>query len=326
MAEAAKRSSANTDLYVGTMQAKIGLFPTKATPAKTAEFDTAGPNGGTLRFEQAAQPQPVGEAEEQPDQAVKRTDPLGDDPGSETPPVEEAPAATNGATVPGEFSRKLVEDGTDRVVEPQDIRRGVRMEDGKFIDCTEQVEAIVERTKLDRIEVVAFIDSTAIRRDRVIGSYYVGAQDDEAAAYLRLFFEGMKQKRAAAIVKYTTKSRQNLGAIVVNGRDGVLELLQLVWAEDFREAPAKATAIQKVAISEAHVEKMGALIERMHDTPEAIEELRDDAVALREELRARAEAGEMDVTVVEPMPVPEAVPDLEGALKDSLDAVRAGKL
>lgn len=325
MAEAATRSSANTELHIGAMKAKVGLFGTKAAPAKTQQFDTAGPNGGVLKTEKRAAAAPVGETVEgQPDQPV--FDPLGGDPGSDAPPVEEPAAAGGGALVDAEVVNVLVEEGTGEVVDPDDIRRGVRMSDGTFVDCADQLAAIVERTKLDRIDIVAFIDSTRIRRERVTGSYYVGAQDDDASVYLRLLFEGLREKRAAAVVKYTTRSRQNLGVIIAGGRTGSLILLDLVWSEDWRPPPVKATAIQKVSVSEAHVEKMAEFIDAMHDTVEAVDELRDDAVALREELRARAEAGEMDAEVVDPLPEPDTVPDLEETLKRSLDAVAAGKL
>lgn len=351
MAEAAKRSSANTQLYIGTLKASIGLFSTKADPAKTAKFDTAGPNGGLLKYEQRGVAVPVGEEPEQAgtsdplaatheaqratlaavhraeDDAFERE--FGALPGgsfAEFTPAPPAPVEPAGSLVDGEFRQVLVEDGSGEIVEAGAVRRGVRREDGKFVDCTDQLDAIEARTKLDRMEIVKCIDGTRIRRDRVIGSYFVGAQDGDAKAKLRLLYDALRSRREVAVVKYTTRSRQQLGVIVPNGTNGTLVLLTLVFAEDVREAPSKATSIQKVQMPEAQVLVMCKLLAALHGHVDDLDALRDDAVALREELMVRALAGEMDASVVEPLPAPEETPDLAEALEASLSAVRAGKV
>lgn len=339
MAAAAKRSSANTELFIGTLRVPVGLFGTNSKPGKAVGFATAGPNGGVLKYEQRgviAEEQ----TEEQPDQPVQTSDPLAADPGPEGPSLEdtveraERIATTGrklmdrtepeGALVDGEFRQVLVEQGTGEVVEPEDVRRGVRLDDGSFVDCTEQLDAIVERTKLDRIEVVKCIDATQIRAERTVGAYYVGAQETEGLPYLRLFFEALKRRREVAVVKYTTRSRQQLGVIGASAKGQALVLRNLVWAEDWRDVPAKAQ-VGKVAVNETHVDAMEAILEAMHGHVDDLDELRDDALALREELRARAEHGEM-AEVVEPRPDEPGDDDLEAALEASLEAVRVGKV
>jgi non-homologous end joining protein Ku len=348
MANAASRSAANTTLYVGTLKASVGLFTTKADPAKTAKFDTAGPNGGTLKFEQRSVAVPVGEepgaespvasdplaaeherervalaaAQAADDEAFERE--FGGLPGRSFPAP--APAESAATLVDGEFRRVLVEEGSGQIVEADAVRRGVRREDGSFVDCTEQITAIEERTKLDRIDIIRCIDGTRIRRERVLGSYYVGAQDAEAKAALRLLYDALRERREVAIVKYTTRSRQQLGVIMPHATTGTLVLLNVVWAEDWRAAPAKATSIQKVAVPERQVLAMCKLLGALHGHVDDLDVQRDDAVALREELKARALAGEMDAEVVEPLPAAVPEPDLEGALEASLAAVRAGKV
>jgi non-homologous end joining protein Ku len=342
MAAAAKRSSANTSLYVGTLKMDIGLFGTEAKPGKEQDFDTAGPNGGVLKFELRGQAAPV-----ENEVPVEAPAPAGvSDPLDElraavpTPAVEATTDAAaemsierdrDGAigmptepagSVPGEFSRVLVEDGSGEVVKPEALRRGVRLGDGRFIDLTEQVEAITERTKLDRIEVVATIESTSIRRERVIGSYYVGAQAAPDVVKLRWLYDGLKARREVAVVKYTTRSRQNLGVLVPHAKTGTLVLLSLVFSEDFREAPARARAIAEVEVNPAHVSMMETLLGSMRQPVHVLDELRDDAIALREELRLRAEAGEMDISIVEPLAVADEQEDLTDALAASLAHVR----
>jgi len=352
MADAAKRSSANTQLYIGTLKASIGLFSTRADPAKTAKFDTAGPNGGHLKYEQRGVAVPVGEEPEQagPSDPLAGTHELeraalaaahkDEDDAFErefgafaggsfaefasAPPA--APVEPGGVLVDGEFRQVLVEEGSGEIVEAGAVRRGVRRDDGAFVDCTDQLDAIETRTKLDRMEIVKCIDGTRIRRDRVIGSYFVGAQDGDAKAKLRLLYDALRERREVAVVKYTTRSRQQLGVIVPNGTNGTLVLLTLVFAEDVREAPSKATSIQKVQMPKEQVLVMCKLLAALHGHVDDLDALRDDAVALREELMVRALAGEMDASVVEPLPAPEETPDLAEALHASLEAVRAGKV
>lgn len=343
MALAAGRSSANTTLFVGTLAADIGLFGTVAAPAKTAKFDTAGPNGGVLKYEQRGVAAPVGAEVEQPEVPVDKVDAFGE------PEREPAPSAPDPATddvfealagelrahrerdaggglVDGEFRQVLVEQGSGQVVRSEDVRRGVRREDGSFVDCTAQLDAIDERTKLDRIDVIACIDATSVTRERVTGAYYVGAQDAKAKPVLRLLYEALRHRREAAVVKYTTRSRQQLGVIVAHGKSKALMLLSLAFVDDFRDPPAKALAIANAAVREDQVAVMGELLGALHETPAVFDTLRDDAVSLREELKRRAEAGEMDAEVVEPLPVADEAPDLLAALQESMAAVRAGKV
>lgn len=323
MAAAASRSSANTVLVIGAIRAEIGLFGTQAKSASLAEFDRAGPNGKKLKVEQRAveAAEPVGDGSDVV--PVQESDPLAGDPGPDVPAVEEVAAAGVGAPV-GEFRSVLVEEGGDGTpVEPDDVRRGIRLENGRFIDCSDQLVAIEERTKLDRIEVIATVDSTQVRRERVVSAYYIGAQDAGAKPRLRLLYEALKLRREVAVVKYTTKSRQRLGIVAPNAKTGTLVLQELVYSDDWREPPAKALAIQSAKVEARQVEAMTQILAAMHDTVEAVDEQRDEAIVLREELATRARAGEIDVEVVEPIPAEEDAPDLMEALRASLEQVAA---
>jgi non-homologous end joining protein Ku len=174
------------------------------------------------------------------------------------------------------------------------------------------------------MDIVKCIDSTRIRRQRVVGAYFVGGQDAKSKAVLKLLHTTLRRRREVAVVKYTTRSRQQLGVIEADHRTGTLMLLSLVWSEDWREAPAKAQ-LAEVEVPEGQVEKMGALLGALHGHVDVLDTLRDDAIALREELLARALAGEM-ADVIEPLPAAEPEVDLEAALAASLDAVTAGKV
>lgn len=319
-APASSKAATLTKLVMGSVKAEVGLFTVKASPSKLADFDRAGPSGGKLRVEQVAIEV---EAEEQsPGDEPVRMDPLTEEPVAE--PVAEPPVDVSAPpSAEGEYKSVLVEEGTDKVVAPDQVRRGVRLEDGRFIDLTDQIAAIETRTKLDKMEIVSFMDVGQLQAERVVGAYYIGAADKAAPRPLRLLFEGLKAKRRVAIVELTKRSRQSLGVIRAHGKSGTLVLHEMIWHEDFRVPPPKALAIRQAVVTEAEVASMCSFIDAMADTREALDELRDDALSLRSELRARAEAGEMDVKVVEPVPVIEEQDDLEAALEASLAAVRA---
>jgi non-homologous end joining protein Ku len=338
MASATKKASSLTTLKIGAVEVPVGLFSTVASPSKLAQFDTAGPNGGVLKARAIARPVPVEEtAVDVPDVPVA-SDPLADDPGPEDPgpeeTFEERVRAALGDRDPessplfdkthaplqqvdGQYGRELVEEGSGLVVLPQNVRKGVRLEDGRFIDCTTQLEVIDDTTKLERMEVLYFIDGTHVPRVRVKGAYYVGAADEKAPRALRIIFEALKATRRMAVVKLTKKSRQTLG--VIGNAGGVLVLLELVWSEDFREPPARATRIQKEQVTEQEVAMFSQLIEAMSAPPSVVDDLRDDAIALREELRVKAEAGEV-AQIIMPAPATEAE-SLMASLEASLAAV-----
>jgi hypothetical protein len=304
MAKATTKASVLTTLKVSKVEIAIGLFTTVAKPGKLESFDTAGPNGGVLKAQAVAKATPVSEAVDMPDVPVS-SDPLGDAPVEmlEAPAVEASPVE-----VAGQYGRDLVEEGSGVIVPPNEIRKGVRLEDGKFVDCTRQLEEITEQTKLDGVEVIAFVDVTHIPRSRVSGAQYVGAGDEKAPYALRLLFEGLKATRRGAVVKLTKSSRQTLGVIAV--ARNTLVLFELVYSENFREPPARALAMHKVQVGQAQVDSLKLLIEQMGDSPAVLDEQRDDAVALREDLKRRALAG--DIKPMKPGdPIAEPLPDAE---------------
>lgn len=327
MAKAASKASKFTTLTVGAVEVAVGLFPARAKSGALAEFDTAGPSGGVLQAQAVARPTPVSEEVDVPEQPV-HSDPLSDAPLAsperdalaaeldDGPPVELLAASS--PQVDGEYGRELVEEGTGEVVLPQNVRRGVRLEDGRFIDCTDELAKIAEQTRLDRMEVVSFVDVTRVPRARTVGAYYVGVADEKAAKPLRLIFEALRSTRRAAVVKLTKRTRQSLGVVVASNK--TLMLMELVWAEDHREPPARALAIQKAHVSDREVAQACKLVNAMSDSMESLNELRDDALALREELRAKALRGEVAEVIV-PKAVQDEQDDVMAQLEASLAAV-----
>jgi DNA end-binding protein Ku len=317
MAKAASKASAKTTLVLGKLEIPISLFSTQDKPEKLAEFTTAGPNGGRLMVRPVAAPVPVAEDAQVPvDVPVHSTchsDPLSDGPSVTT--VALSPPST---TIAGEYQRELVEDGTGQVVEPDQVRRGVRLEDDRFIDCTEQLAEIERQTRIERAEIVAFVNVGTVPRARVKAAQYVGTDDPNAPRALRLLYEAMRQRRRVAVLKLTKRSRQTLG--VLGWLGDALMFYELVWSEDFRPPPARATVIQKATVTAAEVEQAVALVDAMSGTGDVVDEMRDDAIALREQLMAQALEG-LIPNVVTPRYRTEPVMDLSAQLEASLAAM-----
>lgn len=320
MADASKRAATLTTLVIEQVKVGVGLFTTVAKPGGLATFETAGPNGGVLVQQDAAREMPLSSSEPMAEVAPEHgSDPLAVDPGSEAPPIGEAgaaPAQQAAALTPGEFRKVLIEQGTGQIVKPEDVRRGIRLDDGAFVDCTGRLQAIEDETKLEQMEVVKFIDVGQVERARVLASYYIGASEPKGAKPLHLIYEAMKARRRVAVVKWSSRSRQSLGVLVAHGKSETLMLLKLAWAEDWREAPSKAISVMRAGVTEAEIEMAAQLIDAMSDTVDSLDELRDDAIELREVLRAEALAGEVEP--FEPPPATEEDVALEDAFAASL--------
>lgn len=329
MAEAAKRASALTTLVIEKVEVPIGLFSTTAKPGKLTEFSTAGPSGGVLETEVAAAVKPLSSDEPIPESHAKG-DPLGEDPGSEAPSLgealmEEEDARRATATVPGDFKRYLIENGTGERVEPDRVRRGVRLEGGEFIDCTAQLAQIEEETKLEQMAVVEFIDVGVVERARIEASHYVGAAAPEAAKPLKLIYEALRINRRAAVVRWSSRSRQSLGVLVAHGNSGCLVLLKLAWAEDWREPPAKAMSVNRTQVTVDEIAMASRLVTAMSGRGSAtLDALRDEAIVRREELYAAALAGEVQPVEQTPAPVEDAAIDAWEASLAELTAVGKG--
>lgn len=328
MAAAPTKASAKTTLRWGTIEVPIGLFKTTADPAKELKFEQGGPNGGRLVTRAAQAP-----AEQQP----QGSDPLALDPGPEAdrPPVEE-PGATAAGGGAGTVTQApvavpvLVEEGTEQVVEKDDVRRGVwrvlaadeegNTTDEEFIDCTRQLEHIEAITALELMDIQGAVDIGRVPRERVIGSYYVGTDGEGAPKVLGLLCQAMIDTRRALVVKWTKTRRQATGVLVPSRRQDkpTIVLLQLAWPEDWRDVPKRADLTGAGELcSPAEFEKATELVRAMADSSALLEEQRDDALAKREEVHQLALTGRIGDFEMPEQPEPPSVLD---SLEASLDA------
>lgn len=277
-------NATKTTLALGQVSAPVALYRTVGE-AKDVKYDTAGPNGRELRYEDRS--------EEAPPEEVAVGDPLGVQE-EYVPPLQEAAdravVTEIPLSAPGCFRQVLVEDGSGVEVTREEVRRGLRRE-GSFIDLTDGLREIEEATKLEEMRVISFIRVEQVPRGRVTGSYWVAPDAPGGAKVLRILRDAMRLRRRVAVVKWTKRSKQALGVLGAD-RSGGLLLMEVAFADLRREPDAKVLSPLHAEVTAAEVRAACDLIDAMADAVASLDEVEDDAVVLRRELLARAQAGE----------------------------------
>ena len=87
----------------------------------------------------------------------------------------------------------LLEVGYDDELSADQIRQGVFLEDGTFVDVTDDLAAVKEVTQLEVMEVAAFVPARSVPLKRVTGCYYIGSDGEGSPTILRLLLEAMRQ-------------------------------------------------------------------------------------------------------------------------------------
>ena len=167
------------------------------------------------------------------------------------------------------------------------------LEDGTFVDVTDDLAAVKEVTQLEVMEVAAFVPARSVPLKRVTGCYYIGSDGEGSPTILRLLLEAMRQTQSVPLVKWTKSSRQALG-IITAGSQGELFILQLEWAENTRAVDKKALTHLQATVTEDEVAATVELVQMMTAGPEVIDEADDDAARQLGALRKLAEAGDTD--------------------------------
>lgn len=207
---------------------------------------------------------------------------------------------------------------------PTTVQQGIHNAAGEWIDLTERLAEVDERTKLDGMHVAATIDATTVPRERVRDAHYIASADPETAKVLALLWRALRETRRAAVVKWTKRTAQALGVIVARGGRPHLVLLEIEWADNMRPVPPKASGPILRPLHDDEADAAVELVRAFDAGPSALDALRDERLAKRAELLDRARAGELDGYTPPPAPaeVTEA-PDLAAALAQSADAVRS---
>lgn len=186
--------------------------------------------------------------------------------------------------------------------EPARYRHGVTR-DGEFIDLTDLLAEVDKANKLGAAEINATVPSRTLPRLRLRGSYFVAPAEPDASPFLAHLWLGLRRTHSAAVIRWSKRTNQALGALVptYDGPHPILVLLELEWKQAMRDAPAQAFLGDAVAqVSESGADAVTEAMRELRRPPEIWDELRDERNAQRAELLDSARRGEKWA-----LPVPE---------------------
>lgn len=285
----------NTQIIVGAARADVAFVKASST-AKEAKHETR-TVGDVVRSRQAAAPSAPTSGE---------GDPFGDD-------FESAVEARN--TAMATLERAVEELGPIPVTAQTDKKqRGVTREDGTWVDLTDAFAAIDERTHLEGAAIETTVYLNTIPRMWVRDSYYIVPSGPDAVTFLGHLWLGLRETHSAALVRWTKRTAQYLGAIVPVGTTThpALVLLEIEWVANRKGMPQMARldlGLVPDAGKATAIEAMRAMLR----PPAVIDNMRDERAAQREELITATRAG-ADWKAPKPSKPPRAVDDLGQAL------------
>lgn len=176
-------------------------------------------------------------------------------------------------------------------------RKGIRKADGVFVDLTDAIAEITEKSTLEEMRVVSFIDTRHVPRERIISAYYLagdsGGEGLPPTRLLATLMRAMRAKERVAVVRFSKRVGQTLG-ILTPRRDGSMLLLELAYAAQERKPSPTCLAANQVEPRSEDVAGAIELIEAMAGKRESLDSIRDPRLTMEMELIARAEAGELD--------------------------------
>lgn len=206
------------------------------------------------------------------------------------------------------------------------VQQGVHLADGTWLDLTDRLREVDDRTKVEGVEVIATIASNVVPRERVRDAHYVATADTKTSKVLALLWHGLREGGAAAVVRWTKKTQQTLGIIVARGtlgRGAHLILLELEWSENMRAPGPRALEPITARVESREVAAALELVEAFAASGAVLDDVRDMRRAKRGELLELARAGKLEdyVPPAQPVAEPEA-PDLASQLAASAAARR----
>jgi hypothetical protein len=192
------------------------------------------------------------------------------------------------------------------------VEHGITLDDGSWLDLTEELALIDERTRVEGMEVVATISATAVPRRRIIGSHWIAlaGSGKRQAKVLGMLWDSLRRTSTAGVVRWTKRTNQSLGIITASGslRDGTaaLCLLECEWSQNLRAPGPKSTEPIKLALelTDAEIEASSSLAVALRRAPGVLDELRDERNGARADLLTAAREGRLGDAVLPEAPAP----------------------
>lgn len=201
------------------------------------------------------------------------------------------------------------------------LRHGVTLEDGTWVDLTEQLKEIDRAYALDGAEIESTVFESLIPNLKIRDAYYVVPAEEGSPKFLAYLWRGMNKARSASLVRFTKRTHQAFGALVAMRREGgaVLVLLELATEAEMRPVPPRAF-LPVEAVSEEGTQKVTEALRTLRKPATVFEEMTDTRLEARADLNAAARAG---VLSSDPIPVeetPQEINDLGEAILAAVEA------
>jgi DNA end-binding protein Ku len=246
-------------------------------------------------------------------------------------PVNLFPANRSG----GVSFRMVAEDGTplarvyfcpreDRPIDWDEIVRGYELDDGDYVEVTdEELEALEPRKSRD-IDLRRFVPAEQIEPIYFERGYYLTPGSESTKAYM-LLAETMERAGRAGIATFVMRGKEYL--IAIFAEQGILRAETLRFVDEIR-SPQDVGLPERPRLKPADVKKMEAAIKSHASAKLVPTELQDEYAQRVLELVKKKERKDEDVVPAPAEPADEeevSVIDLMEVLKRSLEGGGAGR-
>jgi hypothetical protein len=192
--------------------------------------------------------------------------------------------------------------------------RGITLEDGTWVELTDELENIDDAARLDGLTVAAAIPAGSIPRERVRDASWVTPVDELGAKVRDLLYEALADANRALAVRWTKRTNQALGIIVASKTHKALMLLEVEWSANMKAPPVRALyGAGDPQITDGERKAAAALVTSLAESRGALDDLHDERRRMQAELIAKTKAGE-----------PFALPETTDGLEAELAAMLAG--
>lgn len=179
-----------------------------------------------------------------------------------------------------------VKEGTEEIVQKDDIQKGIFADDGFHAVSPEDLEAIKDQTKLPTIQIDDVIDvaEADAQADRITGKYFVQMQKKGGSPNsMKLFVDALQEEGMALVGKWTPRSRQEL--LVIRPQDGLLIAHSYAFAGDMRQADEAVRAHLSGAYSDQEMAMAKQLLTALAgSSTNALDMSVDEALPLKRKL------------------------------------------
>jgi DNA end-binding protein Ku len=204
----------------------------------------------------------------------------------------------------------------------EEIVRGYELEDGRWVLLTDEDLQAAAPRQSRTIDIERFVQEQEIDPLYFDRPYLLAPSSESAARAYALLSEVMGDSEQVALGRFVLRARQRM--VGIRSREGALTLTTMRFRDEVRstreiagEIDAAKPSLKQVAVAVAVIEELGVTFDpaRYHDEHRA---------HLRRIIKSK-QKGERIPAPVEPREPAITVPDLMGALEQSLAQIRTGK-